>query len=159
MFLLGPFLAALPFIFWARTTIPTQANFVGELEAFTSIQISKKRNCRKCVGLTCTRCSYYGKLYTKITTNLNFVRYVKKDMYALAEATTSHGDKYCFKGAFNCWRCEGFVPRNAGRQVDCEILKEAIDGYLGMDTFRLNCFWYAYLALSMWLLLRFRIEW
>ncbi|KAJ3042197.1 hypothetical protein HK097_002098 [Rhizophlyctis rosea] len=159
MFILGPFVAALPFMFYATRTIPSEQNFIGELEAFTSIQISARRNCKLCSGITCKRCSKLGSIYTRVTSRLNFVRYVKKDMYCLCEATTSHGDKFFFKGGFNCWRVDGFVPRRPEREGECRELKEKIEGYLGMDTFRLQCFWYAYLALSVWLLLRFRIHW
>lgn len=146
MFVLGPFVAALPFIVLARCTIPGRQSFLIEFQAFSAKLYSRSRGCGLCRGLSCRRCSRVGRIYTRVSSALDLVRYVEKDLYCLAEATNVHGDIFLFKGMFNCWKCLSVTPSRPERVHIMQKMQSEIDGYLSQDTQRLSIVWYLYLA-------------
>ena len=154
MFILGPIVAAIPFLYLAKATIPSKQDFVQELIVFSAKMYSEKRNCWLCRGVACKRCAASGRLNGKIFGNLNLVRYARKDFYCFAEATNRHGDKFLFKGQFTHWECIGTTPYNSFRLKEVEKMKWHIDGYLSTDAFRLQMVLLCYATLSLYLMIQ-----
>ena len=159
MFLLAPFIAAIPFLFLAKATIPSRDDFVHELTVFSAKMYSLQKNCWMCRGVACKRCATSGRVFGKIFGRFNLVRYARKDYYCIAEATNHYGDKFLFKGQFTHWECVDTTPNGPERVPPVAKMKAHIDDYLSTDRSRLNIVLWMYLTLSLYLMIRFPVRW
>ena len=151
MFILGPFLAVVPLLIIARCTIPDKQSLINEFKVFTSKMFSLRRRCRLCRDIPCKKCKLLGHAYSNVFTELNLLRYARKDFYSLAEVTNAFGDKFTLKGEFGCWQCIASPPASPKRVEDTQRLRSALDSYLESDASRLRFVRSCYIGLALYL--------